>query len=388
VVRNILAIALFVALGILITSSKSSPKNPKINEGTGHILKTVVIDPGHGGKDPGAIGKILRLREKDVVLDVSLKLGKMIQEQFPEVQVLYTRKTDVFINLFDRAKLANQNQADLFISIHANAVESTAPFGTETWVLGLHKTEAQKQVADKENSTIYLEADGGEQYKDFDLSPDALIVRSLMLGVYMQHSVNYAGMIQSEFKKIGRNDRGVKQGGLIVLYTATVPAVLVELGFLSNAAEEKYLASEQGKNELSETMLKAFVAYKSQIDGVAYQLKQEKPKPVVQPKPETPITNTSSKPSNEDVVFRVQILTSPTKLNEGNEKFKGEKNVFEYQQDRLFKYAVGEFINDFKGANDHKNRMRELGFESAFVIAFLNNERIDIQKAINLASQK
>ena len=387
-VRNILAIALFVALGILITSSKSSPKNPKINEGTGHILKTVVIDPGHGGKDPGAIGKILRLREKDVVLDVSLKLGKMIQEQFPEVQVLYTRKTDVFINLFDRAKLANQNQADLFISIHANAVESTAPFGTETWVLGLHKTEAQKQVADKENSTIYLEADGGEQYKDFDLSPDALIVRSLMLGVYMQHSVNYAGMIQSEFKKIGRNDRGVKQGGLIVLYTATVPAVLVELGFLSNAAEEKYLASEQGKNELSETMLKAFVAYKSQIDGVAYQLKQEKPKPVVQPKPETPITNTSSKPSNEDVVFRVQILTSPTKLNEGNEKFKGEKNVFEYQQDRLFKYAVGEFINDFKGANDHKNRMRELGFESAFVIAFLNNERIDIQKAINLASQK
>lgn len=364
-------------------------EKPSKLEPTGHILKTVVIDAGHGGKDPGAIGKILKLKEKDLVLDVSLRLGKLINEQFPDVKVLYTRKTDVFINLFDRAKVANSNNADLFISIHANATEGTAAFGTETWVLGLHKTDAQKAVADKENATIYLEDDGGEQYKDFDMSPDALIIRSLMLGVFMQHSVTFAGLVQQAFKGKGRNDRGVKQGGLIVLYTATVPAVLVELGFLSNPAEEKYMASEEGKKELAQSMLEAFVTYKSQIDGIAYQVKPEKPKPVdvvKQDKPQqesNPVTDVKK----EDVIFRVQILTSPSKIPANSPRFKGHQNVFEYQQDNLFKYAVGQYVNDFKSANNFKNQLREEGFDSAFVIAFINNERVDLQKAINLASK-
>jgi N-acetylmuramoyl-L-alanine amidase len=385
--RKILVFAFLINVSIHVLFGAALMNSAHGQEPTGHILKTVVIDPGHGGKDPGAIGKILKIREKDLVLDVSLRLGKMIKEQFPEVKVMYTRSTDVFINLFDRAKQANSNNADLFISIHANATDGTTAFGTETWVLGLHKTDAQKAVADKENATIYLEDDGGEQYKDFDLSPDALIIRSLMLGVFMQHSVNYAGMVQQAFKSKGRNDRGVKQGGLIVLYTATVPAVLVELGFLSNPAEEKYMASEEGKKELARSMFEAFVTYKSQIDGVAYQILKEKPKPEELPKidkPENPIAQT---PKKEDVIFRVQILTHPTKLPTNSPRFKDQNNVFEYQQDNLFKYAVGQFKNDFKSANELKNSLRETGFESAFVIAFINEERVDLQKAINLASK-
>lgn len=385
--KKILVFTFFMVVGISISHASSLIEKPSNRQPTGHVLKTVVIDPGHGGKDPGAIGKILKLKEKDVVLDVSLKLGKMIQAQFPEVNVLYTRSTDVFINLFDRAKLANANNADLFISIHANATDGTAAFGTETWVLGLHKTDAQKAVADKENATIYLEEDGGEQYKDFDLSPDALIIRSLMLGVFMQHSVNYAGMVQQAFKSKGRNDRGVKQGGLIVLYTATVPAVLVELGFLSNPAEEKYLASEDGKKELAQGMFEAFVNYKSQIDGVAYQIQKEKPKPVETPKIEKAETPNLEIAKNSDVIFRVQILTNQSKLPLNSPRFKNQKDIFEYQQDNLFKYAVGQFVNDFKSANELKNNLRENGFESAFVIAFINEERVDLQKAINLASK-
>jgi N-acetylmuramoyl-L-alanine amidase len=395
--KKLLVFGLFLIIGVVISSSGERIINNS-KQANGHTLKTVVIDAGHGGKDPGAIGKVLGLKEKDLVLDVSLRLGKLIKERFPDVKVLYTRDKDVFINLFDRAKLANSNNADLFISIHANAVDGTAAFGTETWVLGLHKTDAQKAVADKENATIYLEDDGGAQYKDFDMSPDAIIARSLMLGVYLNHSVNFAGMIQKSFKSKGRNDRGVKQGGLIVLFTATVPAVLVELGFLSNPAEEKYMASEEGKKELSQSMFEAFVEYKSQIDGVAYQITKEKPTPSntsTPVKPQTTTTNTANNQSSQnpfetqdDVIFRVQILTNQTKLPANSPRFKGQKDVFEYVQDNLYKYAIGSFVNDYKSANDYKNQLRQDGFESAFVIAFINNERVDLQKAINLASKK
>jgi N-acetylmuramoyl-L-alanine amidase len=391
--KKILVFGLLLASGIVFSSS-GKLHSVKAKQPTGHTLKTVVIDAGHGGKDPGAIGKVLGLKEKDLVLDVSLKLGKLIKDRFPDVKVLYTRDKDIFINLYDRAKLANVNNADLFISIHANAVDGTAAFGTETWVLGLHKTDAQKAVADKENSTIYLEEDGGAQYKDFDMSPDAIIARSLMLGTYLNHSVKFAGLIQKSFKSKGRNDRGVKQGGLIVLFTATVPAVLVELGFLSNPAEEKYMASDEGKKELSYSLFEAFVDYKSQIDGVAYQITKEKPQPsnptqTTNSSTPSPTVTASKTPAAEgDVIFRVQILTNASKLPANSPRFKGQNNVFEYVQDNLYKYAVGHFVNDYKSANEYKNQLRQDGFESAFVIAFIDNERVDLQKAINLASKK
>ncbi len=344
-------------------------------------LKTVVIDPGHGGKDPGAIGKMMM--EKDLVLTVSLKLGALIKQSFPDVKIIYTRSTDEFIELYQRAKIANSNNADLFISIHANAVESTAPYGTETFVLGLHKSEAQRKVAERENSTIYLEEDGGDKYKDFDMSPDAIIARQLMLGVYLNQSINFASMIQKEFTSLGRNNRGVKQAGLLVLYNTTMPAVLVELGFLSNVNEEKYMSTKEGQDKLTKSIFDAFVTYKSYVDGVDYLIthstKTEHNTETVQNIPE-------NSTNQNEVIFRVQIETSSVRLAKDNPRFKGQ-NVFEYSQDGLYKYTVGAHKNDFESANKLKNELREKGFEFAFVVAFQGSERINLEKAIKLASK-
>lgn len=356
--------------------TQSSPKS-----GSEFGLKTVVIDPGHGGKDPGAIGKMMK--EKDLVLTVSLKLGALIKEHFPDVKIIYTRDKDEFIELFQRAKIANSNNADLFISIHANAVESTAPYGTETFVLGLHKSEAQRKVAERENATIYLEDDGGDKYKNFDMSPDAIIARQLMLGVYLNQSINFASMIQKEFTSLGRNNRGVKQGGLIVLYNTTMPAVLVELGFLSNVNEEKYMSTKEGQDKLTKSIFDAFVKYKSYVDGVDYLITHP-----VKNENKTELIKTTPEPEIDanDVVFRVQIETSRTKLSKDNPRFKGN-NVFEYMQDGLYKYTVGAHKNDFEAANQLKNELRNNGFEFAFVVAFQGSERINLEKAIKLASK-
>ena len=165
----------------------------------------------------------------------------MIEDRYPEIEVLYTRKTDVFVELAERAKIANRNDADLFICIHANAASPQA-YGTETYVLGLHRTDAQQRVAERENSTIHLEDDKGEKYKDFDLSPDAIIARQLQLSVFLDQSINFASKLQKEFKAIGRYNRGVKQAGFLVLYKTTMPSVLIETGFLTNPTEEKFLS--------------------------------------------------------------------------------------------------------------------------------------------------
>jgi N-acetylmuramoyl-L-alanine amidase len=205
----------------------SAQKNK--NEGT--TIKTVCIDAGHGGKDPGCHGS--NANEKTVCLSIALKLGAKIKEIYPNVKVIYTRDTDVFVELDDRAKIANKNKADLFICIHANSA-SPAAYGTETFVLGLHRTDSQQKIAERENSTIYLEHDKGSQYKNFDLSPDAIIARQLQLSVFLDHSINFASKLQDEFKRIGRYNRGVKQAGFIVLYKTTMPSVLIETGFLTN----------------------------------------------------------------------------------------------------------------------------------------------------------
>jgi N-acetylmuramoyl-L-alanine amidase len=373
-------INIFILFCILISSAGSVSMHRE-HQPAPSGLRTVVIDPGHGGKDPGAIGKLLK--EKDLVLSVSLKLGALIKKNFPDVKVIYTRDKDEFVELFQRAKIANSNNADLFISIHANAVESTAPYGVETFVLGLHKTEAQKEVAERENATIYLEDDKGDKYKDFDMSPDAIIARSIMLKVFLDQSIHFASLIQNEFRTLGRSDRGVKQAGFLVLFKTTVPAVLVELGFLSNPNEERYLHTTEGQQNLANALFDAFVKYKSQVDGVEYLVKStnsnSKPK-------ENPISDTPQPVSQEGIVFRVQIDTSKESLPKDHPRFKG-KSVYEYKQDGLFKYTVGAFTNDFDSANKLKNELRKEGFEYAFVVAFEGSERINLEKAIKLATK-
>lgn len=340
-------------------------------------IRTVCIDAGHGGKDPGCIGA--SSNEKTVCLNMALKLGAKIKKAYPEIKVVYTREKDVFVELDERAKIANKNKSDLFICIHANAASASA-FGAETYVLGLHRTSAQEKIAERENSTIYLESDGGEKYKDFDLSPDAIIARQLQLAIYLDQSINFASKVQSEFKSIGRYDRGVKQAGFLVLYKTTMPSVLIETGFLTNPDEEKFLRDTTSQTKMANAMFVAFQKYKNELEGVDIMKGVHTDRQEIIA--ENPFKGTETFSPNS-VLFRVQIETSSKKILPNVDRFRG-MNIWEYKQDGLYKYTAGIFENDFKSANEFKNQMRENGFPHAFVVAFQNGERISIDQAIKM----
>lgn len=368
-------------------------------------IKTVVIDAGHGGKDPGCHGA--SSQEKHVCLSMALKLGNMIKKNYPKVNVIYTRDTDVFVELNDRAKIANKANADLFICIHANAASSKA-VGTETYVLGLHKTESQQKIAERENSAIYLEKDGGEKYKDFVITPDAIIARQLQLSYYLDQSISFASKLQSEFTKIGRYNRGVKQAGFLVLYKTTMPSVLIETGFLTNPTEEKFLSSDASQTLMANSMFIAFKQYKNELEGITNstdnplpeiieeknikkEFKKEVPKEEIVKKEEvikieTPKEEKVVATNSNAVIFKVQIETSDSELSKTSPDFKGV-TVDEYKQNGLFKYTTGNIENDIEGAKKLKVEMKNKGFQHAFVVAFVGGERISIEKAIKLAEK-
>ena len=268
----------------------------------------------------------------------------------------------------------------MFICIHANAAGASAA-GTETYVLGLHKSESQQKIAERENSAIYLEDDKGEKYKDFDLSPDAIIARQLQLAYYLDQSILFASMLQAEFTKIGRYDRGVKQAGFLVLYKTTMPSVLIETGFLTNPAEEKFLSSEGSQIKMANSMFTAFESYKNVLEGITSKTEN---KPIVTKEIKEDAKINDSKSGN--VSFKVQIETSDSKISLTDKKFLGVK-VEEYQQDNLYKYTTGDFENDISAAKKLQTEMRTKGFQHAFVAAFMDGERISIEKAIKLAEK-
>lgn len=341
-------------------------------------IKTVVIDPGHGGHDQGCHGS--SAKEKDIALAIALKLGEFIKKNYPGIKLVFTRKTDIFVELDERAQIANRNKADLFICIHANSAASNAS-GAETFVLGLNRTESQQKVAERENAAIHLEEDGGEKYKDFDLSVDAIIARQLQLSVFLDHSITFASLIQSEMGKIGRVNRGVKQAGFLVLYKTTMPSVLIETGFLTNKEEEKFLSDTANQNLMAKSFYTAFESYKTYYES-GYEVEE-----VVD---EGAGNNTKfgileEGISPDDIIFRVQIATNATKLEVDNSKFK-ELPVWEYYDRDFYKYTVGAFKN-FEKANELKKVMRSEGFENAFLVAFQKNERISLEKAIKFAKK-
>lgn len=348
-------------------------------------IKTVVIDPGHGGKDPGCHGGITN--EKTVVLAIGLKLGEYIKSKYPEIEVIFTRDSDEFIELDRRAKIANDNHADVFISIHANAA-SAAAYGTETYVLGLHRTESQQEVAERENSTILFEENSAEKYKDFELSPDAIIARQLQLNVFLNQSISLASKIQAQFKAINRRDRGVKQAGFLVLYKTTMPSVLIETGFLTNPGEEKFLNDPVNQIKMANTIFKAFQEYVAEIDGVNTLVENGKgyEASIEEIKAQEGEEKVILKEEENKVYFKIQIETSREKLSLNDKRFKNV-SVSEYQQDGLFKYTAGLFENDFETADKYKEEMRALGFEHAFVVGFMNGKRIPIAEAIKLANK-
>jgi len=232
-----------------------------------NYVKTIVIDPGHGGQDPGCV--FGTTYEKDIVLDIALELGRIIKENLPDVKVVYTRDKDTFIGLLERAEIANKNNANAFISIHVNANANTSALGTETWVMGLHKTEANLKLAMKENSVIFLEENYIEKYDGFDPnSPEAFIIFSLYQDAFLDQSLILAEKIENEFvNKVQRKSRGVKQAGFLVLWKTSMPSVLIETGFISNDEERKFITSKTGQVYLASAIFRAFRDFKKELES-------------------------------------------------------------------------------------------------------------------------
>jgi len=375
---------LFILCALFILSM---PLQAQMREGK---IKKVVIDAGHGGKDPGATG--LRSREKDIVLSIALKAGKYISENFPDVEVIYTRKTDEFIELYRRAEIANEHHADLFISIHCNSSKSTKPYGAETYVMGLHKTNANLEVAKTENAAILYEEDYSKKYDGFDPnSPEAHIIFSLYQNAYRTYSLKLASLTQSQIvERSSRFDRGVKEAGFWVLYKTAMPGILIEAGFISNKEEEKYLASEIGQTVIASSVYRAFKEYKTWVASQAGKPIEDNAhdKGEVSSTDKEPQTEVVQEPHNDtdqqsDVVWRVQIASSPEKISLKSNKFKGLKDLFEYEHQRMFKYTAGMFSSQ-ELAKKYMAEVRKQGYKDAFVVPFYNDHRISEEQAKDL----
>ena len=258
-VRNIGLTALLIAITLLNSSSTYPTRESKVD--------VIVIDAGHGGHDDGTHGRLLK--EKDIALKIALKLGAYIEKNIPDVKIIYTRKDDTYIALDERAEIANKNKADLFICIHANANPNTKAFGTETFVMGLHKDESNLAIAQRENSVILLDENYQERYEGFDNSPESYILFELTQTAFQENSLNFASKVESQFKsRVGRTSRGVKQAGFVVLWRTTMPSVLIETGFLTNSTEEKFLAGEDGQDLIASGIYRAFKEYKSDVESI------------------------------------------------------------------------------------------------------------------------
>ena len=259
--RHIRLITIFASI-ILLFSFISIPSSARDKKGR----FVVVIDAGHGGHDSGAVGKIYK--EKNIVLDIALKVGENIKAMNPDIVVHYTRKTDKFVGLYNRAQFAIDKHADLFVSIHANANKNRTPNGAETYVLGLHRTKDNLEVAMKENSAIMLEDNYTTKYEDFNPnSSESYIIFEFMQNKYLDSSISLANLVQKGLVQTGRADRGVRQAGFLVLREVSMPSVLVEIGFISNREEEKYIGSEKGKTKLADKIANSIVLYEKSLSA-------------------------------------------------------------------------------------------------------------------------
>jgi N-acetylmuramoyl-L-alanine amidase len=339
-------------------------------------IKVIVIDAGHGGKDGGCVGTS-PIIEKNIALSIALKAGKYIEENIKDVKVIYTRDTDVFIELHERARIANRNKADLFISIHVNAFTTSNPYGTGTYVMGLAKTEANMRAAMRENEAILLEDNYKEKYENFDPnSPESYIAMSLQQSAFINQSLEFAAGVQDQFRdRVGRFDRGVKQAPFLVLHQTTMPSVLIETGFITNPEEQKFLISEIGQDFLASAIYRAFKQYKTDIDS--------KLKASFEMADRIKVTDNEKVKGIDGLVYKVQIATSAKKMELVAENFKGLKEVEVYEGGNLYRYTYGQAVN-MEEATKLLKIARDAGFKDAFVVAFLNDERIAVKDANDL----
>ncbi|MCR5862667.1 N-acetylmuramoyl-L-alanine amidase [Flavobacterium sp. J372] len=334
----------------------------------------VVLDAGHGGDDAGAT--YYNYKEKDVALSVALKVGALLDRQ-SGIDVIYTRKTDVFIELKDRPAIANKAHADIFVSIHCNGDAKRTAYGAETWIMGRAKDAANFAVAKKENSVIYLEENYKTKYKGFDPnSPETFIGLMVQQEAYVQQSIELAGMIQSNIiKELHRRDRGVKQGPFWVLHQTAMPSVLIELGFMSYKDEVEYLVSEKGQNELAATIANAILNYKNTYhsptdfgDIAATVNKVSATQPEREVKPVTPVVSNNEKANPEKgPVYKVQIATGSKSLELVPSNFKGLKNISKEKTSVGIKYYYGA-TNDQAEAKKLLEEAKAKGYKSAFIV--------------------
>lgn len=364
----------------------------------------LVIDAGHGGRDAGALGN--KAKEKDINLGVALKLGRMVSNNVPGVKVVYTRDKDVYLTLQERANKANRVEGDLFISIHTNSIDKKSPnrktvAGASTWTLGLHRSKENLEVAKRENSVIYLESDFSTRYEGFDPnSTESYIIFEFMQYKHMEQSINFASDIQHEFVSVAnRVDRGVRQAGFWVLAKTSMPAVLVELDFICNPTQERFLTSDSGQTKMAQAIYNAFVKYKSDYDRKQNSRKSSAPAtstptstptpapapaptpaPVVD-EPETKPEPRETKPSTAEqddasgvTYYKVQFMALPRKLPANSKEFKGLSPVESYKDGGMYKYTYGKSTSRDDIQKQYK-KVKSL-FRDAFIIQFRDGKRV------------
>ena len=383
-------------------------KEGKETQKMGHGIKKVVLDAGHGGKDFGTRGK--EIAEKNIALDITLKLGRMINENFPEVEVIYTREKDVFVPLHKRAEIANKSDADLFISIHCNySPKRNEAVGTETFVMGLHRAQDNLEVAKRENASILMEDDYKDRYDGFDPnSNEGHIAMSMYQHAFLENSIAFANLVEKELSgHAKRESRGVKQAGFLVLRNTVMPSVLIETGFLSDQKEEAFLNSDRGKDQIAWSLFKAFTKFKIMADDLASRPHSEdkivaipasyteqvspdnedvnpaKQKPAEKQKDPAQASTSQPVANPDKIEFVVQISASKNKLKSGGGKWDKVNNVMIRLEKDMYKYQVGE-CNSYKQAADLREDLKKIGFTDAFIVAYNDGKRINIQDALRL----
>ena len=346
----------------------------------------VVLDAGHGGHDPGNVGN--GYKEKEIALNVILTVGKSL-EKHPNIKVIYTRKSDVFVTLRDRARIANDADADLFVSVHCNSHHSSA-HGTETFVLGLHENQRNFEIAKKENEVIFLEEDYKSHYDGFDPnSPESFIGLTLMQEEYLDQSTQLARLVQDNFTKtLNRNDRGVKQAGFWVLHNTYMPSVLVETGFLTYKPEGAYLNSTKGQSEVSLSIYKGIMDYKLILDRNVGQnvYKDIANTEIIKDAVDNEIMiDGASKRIYPNTVFKVQLAASSNRIEPKSFNFKGLKDITREKDGNLFKYFHGD-TSDYNEAKKMAEVAKSKGYPSCFVVAYQNGKRVDLSNVINSPS--
>lgn len=344
----------------------------------------VVIDAGHGGKDPGAVNG--RNQEKTINLNVALKLGRLIEENCADVKVLYTRKTDVFVELYRRAEIANKADADFFISIHTNAAKSKSAVGAETYLLGIeeNRTSANFNVAIEENKAILLENDYEAHYEGYDPNvPESQIIFEFMQNEYQKESLKMATMVQNEMTGTPkRHDRGVHQAGYLVLWKSAMPSILVELGFISNDAECRYLTSQKGIDEMSGSLFRAFSAYHSEY---MKQLSKALPPSSAIGRRDSDQPAETSK-TGPNVVFKIQFMTLSAEIKSDDSRIKGLPEVSHFKEDGKYKYTCGD-TSDYEEICRTRDEVRKR-YKDAFITAYVDGRKVSVKEALDMTGKK